>query len=66
MGSREAANIRLASPTHEALAPPLVPDLRVGVFEIYDTDGGLESVFIPGGKSMHLTATPRLHAIWSQ
>ena len=25
MGSREAANIHVASPTHEALAPPLVP-----------------------------------------
>jgi DNA-binding beta-propeller fold protein YncE len=37
-----------------------------GVYEIYDADGRLESVFIPAGKSLHLTATPRLHAIWSQ
>ena len=37
-----------------------------GVYEIYDADGRLESVFIPAGKSLHLTAAPRLHAIWSQ
>jgi len=37
-----------------------------GVYEICDADGRLESVFIPAGKSLHLTAVPRLHAIWSQ
>ena len=37
-----------------------------GVYEIYDADGRLASVFIPAGKSLHLTAAPRLHAIWSQ
>ena len=37
-----------------------------GVYEIYDADGRLASVFIPAGKSLHLTAVPRLHAIWSQ
>jgi YVTN family beta-propeller protein len=37
-----------------------------GVYEIYDADGRLESVFIPAGKSLHVTAAPRLHAIWSQ
>ena len=37
-----------------------------GVYEIYDADGRLESVFIPAGKHLHLTAAPRLHAIWSQ
>ena len=37
-----------------------------GAYEIYDADGRLESVFIPAGKSLHLTAVPRLHAIWSQ
>jgi YVTN family beta-propeller protein len=37
-----------------------------GVYEIYDADGRLESVFILAGKSLHLTAAPRLHAIWSQ
>ena len=37
-----------------------------GVYEIYDADGQLASVFIPARKSLHLTAVPRLHAIWSQ
>ena len=37
-----------------------------GVYEIYDADGRLASVFIPAGKSLHLTAAPRLHDIWSQ
>ena len=37
-----------------------------GAYEIHDADGRVESVFIPAGKSLHLTAVPRLHAIWSQ
>ena len=37
-----------------------------GAYEIYDADGRLASVFIPAGKWLHLTAVPRLHAIWSQ
>ena len=37
-----------------------------GAYEIYDADGRLASVFIPAGMSLHLTAVPRLHAIWSQ
>ena len=37
-----------------------------GAYEIYDADGRLASGFIPAGKSLHLTAVPRLHAIWSQ
>ena len=37
-----------------------------GAYEIYDADGRLASVFIPAGKSLHLTAVPRLHAIWNQ
>ena len=41
-------------------------DAGWGVYEIYDADGRLASVFIPAGKSLHITAAPRLHAIWSQ
>ena len=37
-----------------------------GAYETYDANGRLASVFIPAGKSLHLTAAPRLHAIWSQ
>ena len=37
-----------------------------GAYETYDANGRLASVFIPAGKHLHLTATPRLHAIWSQ
>ncbi len=31
-----------------------------GAYEIYDANGCLESVFIRLGKSLHLTAVPRL------
>ena len=37
-----------------------------GAYEIHDADGRLESVCIPAGKSLPLTAAPRLHGIWSQ
>ncbi len=38
---------------------------RWGVYEIYGDDGSLKSVFIPAGYSMHITAAPRVFAIWS-
>ena len=40
-------------------------DNRWGVYEIYGDDGSLKSVFIPAGYSMHITAAPRVFAIWS-
>ena len=36
-----------------------------GAYEIYSDDGSLLSVFIPAGYSVHVTAAPRVFAIWS-
>ena len=36
-----------------------------GAYEIYSDDGSLLSVFIPAGYSVHVTASPRVFAIWS-
>ena len=36
-----------------------------GVYEIYGDDGSLLSAFIPAGYSVHITAAPRVFAIWS-
>ncbi|MFY9207870.1 MAG: hypothetical protein WAO33_02030, partial [Candidatus Nanopelagicales bacterium] len=36
-----------------------------GAYEIYADDGSLLSVFIPAGYSVHVTASPRVFAIWS-
>ena len=40
-------------------------DNRWGVYEIYGDDGSLLSAFIPAGYSVHITAAPRVFAIWS-
>lgn len=36
-----------------------------GAYEIYSDDGSLQSVFIPAGYTVHVTASPRVFAIWS-
>ena len=36
-----------------------------GVYKIDGDDGSLKSVFIPADYSMHITAAPRVFAIWS-
>ena len=36
-----------------------------GAYEIYSDDGSLLSAFIPAGYSVHITAAPRVFAIWS-
>ena len=37
-----------------------------GTYEIFNEDGSLQSVFIPAGSSLFLSASTRLYPIWSE